>query len=369
MKEDSLELVRKAFRRYYFYKFDAEIRDISRREFGYATFDNKIIRHLSFKSIDELRALLIREIPADAYLSNAYYTNPTAEMDLKGWLYADLIFDIDIKDIPLKCTDNHKISICSNCKRIERSQICSNCNSNIKVVNIPCKNCIDVGKEQVRRLLDIINDLGSFDIKIYFSGNNGFHVHIYDEELSSIDSDARREVLDYVTGRGIIPDIFGIRKDKNEPFIIKRVINAKKGWKGRIIKYMLSQKDENSLFRSLIRKQYQRFSKELEDIVKMFSAYSVDPVVTIDTHRIFRLENSLSSKSGLAKIIVDDIDDFNPFNDASLIDDELASVYVYNAPEFILKDNIFGPYDNTKVELPLYAAVYLICKGLAEAIN
>ncbi len=367
MKEESIELVKRAFRRYYFHKYNEHIREIGRREFGYAKFDNTIIRHLSFKDKDELRAFLIREIPADAYLSNAYYRNPAVEMDLKGWLYADLIFDIDIKDMHLACINSHTIPICPNCKRIESSNICNNCNTSINYANIPCNNCIDAGKEQVKRLLNILNDLGSLDISIYFSGNNGFHVHVLDDELAKLDSEGRREILDYVNGKGLVPEIFGINRYKNNPTIIKRVIDAKEGWKGRIMKELLAKKDKDELFRSLIRKRYESFKKELETIASKESANSIDPVVTIDAHRIFRLQGSLSSKSGLAKVKVDNIDEFEPFNDASLLDDEVVRIHVYNAPRFVLNNNSFGPYKDTDIDMPLYAAVYLICKGLADA--
>lgn len=366
MKEESIELVKRAFRRYYFYKYEASIKEIKRREFGYAKFDNSMMRHLSFKDIDELRAFLIREIPADAYLSNAYYRNPVAEMDLKVWLSADLIFDIDIKDMHLSCIDNHTIPICPNCKRIEPSKTCNICNISIRYVNISCSNCIDAGKEQVKRVLDIMNDLGSFDVEVYFSGNNGFHLHMQDEELSLLDSEGRREIVDYVRGEGLIPEVFGINRKKNNVETIRKVIKATKGWKGRIIRELLTKKDEDQLFRSLIRKKYESFQKELEAITKRLSAYSVDPVVTTDIHRIFRLQGSLSSKSGLAKIKIGDIDNFKPYNDASLLDDEVVKVHVYNAPRFSLNNNNFGPYKDIDVSIPLYAAVYLICKGLAD---
>ncbi len=366
MREESIELVKRAFRRYYFHKYNEDIREIGRREFGYATFDNTVIRHLSFRDKDELRAFLVREVPADAYASNAYYTHPSADMELKGWLSADLIFDIDIKDMHLACMDKHTIHICPKCKSKEASNTCSNCNANINHVNIPCNNCINTGKEEVKKLLSILNDLGSFDVNIYFSGNNGFHLHVIDEELSSLDSEGRREILDYVRGRGIIPEIFGINKQKNNHAMIKKIIDGAVGWKGRIIRELLAKKDKDELFRSLIRRRYDSFKKELEDIASKLSANSVDPVVTIDAHRIFRLQGSLSSKSGLAKVKVDDIDTFDPFNDASLLDDEIVRVHIYNAPKFVINNNSFGPYNEVDIDIPTYAAVYLICKGLAD---
>ncbi len=369
MKPESIALLKRAFKRYYFYQYKVDaINRMEQREFGYSDFENNITRHLSFSNKDELRAFLIREVPADVYCSNAYYSNPTSAMELKEWLSADLIFDIDIKDLNLKCVSHHQVGICANCKTIIDSDTCNNCNSSIKMANIPCENCIENGRKEVLKLVDLLQDLGCVKINVYFSGNNGFHVHVEDEELSYLDSKARVEISDYVSGKGIIPDIFGVKRQKNDSNMIRRAMDSKKGWKARIIKELLAKKDEQSLLKSLVRREYDTFYKELEGIAKRLGA-SIDPVVTIDTHRIFRLVNTLSSKSGLAKVRIDAIDEFNPFNDACLLDDEMVRVHVYKAPKFRLRENSFGPYKDVVVDMPLYAAVYLICKGLADGVT
>ena len=92
----------------------------------------------------------------------------------------------------------------------------------------------------------------------------------------------------------------------------------------------------------------------------------IDPNVTIDIHRIFRLPGSLNSKSGMSKILCENLEKINPFSDACFIDDEKIDI-VANCPiEFTLKNKKFGPYRNEKITLPKYAAIYLICKGLAN---
>ncbi|MEM2856918.1 MAG: DNA primase small subunit domain-containing protein [Candidatus Nitrosocaldaceae archaeon] len=361
---DSIDILKRAFRRYYFDKFDTKLDRIKEREFGYATFDNRVIRHISFNDKNELRALLVREIPADVYASNAYYTNPEAEIELKNWLAADLIFDIDIKDLALPCMKDHQFSICINCKDISNEKICLKCRSNTKEVNIPCNNCIEEGKHQVFKILEMLNELGANKISVYFSGNNGFHIHVNDEELSYLNSEARRDIADYIKGIGIIPDIFGMGRKKNIDHI-KDALNSEKGWKGRIARELLSRMDRNRLISSLRKKSYENFNNELRDITKRLGV-TIDTVVTIDTHRIFRLENTLSSKSGLAKIKIDDVSQFNPYEDAVFIDDEPTKVHIHYAPKLLIKGNSFGPYKDEIVSLPLYAAVYLICKGLAS---
>ena len=92
----------------------------------------------------------------------------------------------------------------------------------------------------------------------------------------------------------------------------------------------------------------------------------IDSNVTSDIHRIFRLEGSLNSKSGLVKLVCEDIEKFNPYTEACLIDDKPVEISVNLPIKFRLKNTDFGPYANEKISVPRYAAVYMICKGIAS---
>ena len=112
-------LIRKAFREYYFNRLKTiEVPlKIEQREFGYMQFGQSgMFRHLSFKNMRELDAMLVREAPSDVYCSNAYYRFPIQQpMQEKYWLGADLIFDIDGKDLGLPCVPSHSYLVCINC--------------------------------------------------------------------------------------------------------------------------------------------------------------------------------------------------------------------------------------------------------------
>ncbi|MGI0040263.1 MAG: DNA primase small subunit domain-containing protein, partial [Nitrososphaera sp.] len=110
-------VVRTAFRGYYFKPDVIEAPDkIEQREFGYMQFgQGGMVRHLSFKSMKELTATIMKEVPSDIYCSNAYYRFPTYPMQEKQWLGADLIFDIDGKDLHLPCVPSHSYPVCANC--------------------------------------------------------------------------------------------------------------------------------------------------------------------------------------------------------------------------------------------------------------
>jgi DNA primase small subunit len=94
----------------------------------------------------------------------------------------------------------------------------------------------------------------------------------------------------------------------------------------------------------------------------------IDPNVTVDIHRIFRLEGSLNSKSGLAKLACDNIEKFNPYAEACLIGDEPVEISANSPIEFRLKNRRFGPYTNEKISVPKYAAAYMLCKGIANLV-
>ena len=89
----NISVIKKAFREYYFNQSKAieEPLKMEQREFGFAHFGQAgMLRHLSFKSMKELDAMLVREAPSDVYCSNAYYRIPTQQpMQEKQWLGAD----------------------------------------------------------------------------------------------------------------------------------------------------------------------------------------------------------------------------------------------------------------------------------------
>ena len=91
----------------------------------------------------------------------------------------------------------------------------------------------------------------------------------------------------------------------------------------------------------------------------------IDPNVTMDIHRIFRLPGSINSKSGLTKIFVLILTKFDPYVDACFLNDDSVEVLANCPIEFKLKNKKFGPYNNEKISVPTFAAVYMICKKLA----
>ena len=94
------DFIKDRFRRYYSKTNVTAPGKLDNREFGVITERGGMWRHLGFASVAELQNFLVKHAPLHAYHSSTYYTKPNARtMDEKGWLGADLIFDLDADHI------------------------------------------------------------------------------------------------------------------------------------------------------------------------------------------------------------------------------------------------------------------------------
>lgn len=375
-------IVKSAFRGYYFKPGTIETPDkMEQREFGYMQFGQPgMVRHLSFRNIKELTAMIMKEIPSDIYCSNAYYRYPTYPMQEKQWLGADLIFDIDGKDLYLPCVHSHTYLLCANCGHASFSLVekkeyysCPACDGRrAENISIPCSKCIDGSKKEVKRLTEFLtDDLGvqQSDIHVYFSGNNGFHIHVSNNAYVSLDPQARSDLVGYISGSGLMAESIGVRKGNTENlFFIKFPKSGLAyGWRKRIADKLKIDSSSSIKLRHIVEQKggYTAFKVELDRMVREMGV-RIDPQVTTDVHRVFRMPGTLNSKSGLAKIKCVNLESFDPFLDACMIGDSKVVVRVKTPVKLKLKGKAFN-ISKESAELPAYAAVYLICKGLAEA--
>lgn len=367
----NMSIIKNAFREYYFKSSKIEIPSkIESREFGFNTIEHGIVRHFSFANKGELIARIIKETPLDIFCSNAFYDNPELPMNDKAWKGAELIFDIDSKDLALDCMEKHTYYKCKNCNEVSNKSLttCVNCNTNnFTSIIIPCDNCINGLVKELEKLLDFMkNDFGidPKDIKIYFSGNAGFHVHINDERYFLLSSRGRSDIVGYLLGNGFMIETLGINKIKNKINVKINKESFRYGWRKRL-DYKLRIANNIDSFIKKIQKpeEFEKFKGEVDSTIQSFSV-KIDAQVTTDIHRIFRLAGTINSKSGLIKTICTDIRSFDPFDEACLINDKEIEVYLLDNVKFKLKHQTFKlKKENNKI--PLYAAVYVICKGIA----
>lgn len=295
--------IEKKFKEYYS-KFKIELpKDFEKREFAFVPFSSLpefiMHRHVAFKSKEDFQSYVLKNLPAHVYYSSAYYENPAeTSMDKKGWLAADLVFDIDADHLPIKT------------KSIE--------------------SALKMAKREVKKLLTILKrDFGinEEDMKVYFSGGRGYHVHVTSEEFLELGSAERREIVDYLTINN--PDL---RLDST----IKRRIEA----------------------------YVKRFSSTTELAIEKLRVY-VDAPVTADTKRLIRMPGTLHGKTGLAVVEVEDVEAFDPLSDAVVFGDEEVSVRVLKKVKVRIKDTNIRAKPGDVIKVPEYAAIFLLCRGLA----
>ena len=405
----SSTFIHKMFRKYYRSEGASMLEappEIEKREFGFIMFEGGMLRHKSFKSKDELVEFMKDFAPSDAYYSCAYYENPEAEMDEKGWLGADLVFDIDADHIRTPCNKVHDRWICVNCGFTGRGYTPEKCPScgmeKFEEKTWPCEVCLETAKNETMKLIDILTaDFGFSpkEVKVYFSGHRGYHVHVESETVQELDAIARKEIVDYIIGLGLDVNFHGFNVYGSS---ITGPSLDDAGWRGRIAKgayEFLLRASANDFKRLGLRKGtiekilsqrnhiLERWGQRnpwalLKGIVgknwikiaeygAKFQTSQIDTVVTTDIHRLIRLNGSLHGKTGFRKIQIqqNNIESFDPLKEAIAFRDGSLKVFVSEAPELRVGEETYGPFKECKVELPTAVAMLLLCKGAAEVLS
>jgi len=362
-----------------------------------------MLRHKSFENSEALKKFLATTTPSDVYYSAAYYERPNASMDEKGWLGTDLVFDIDADHIPTPCGKIHDSWVCSKCSFVGRGpspEKCPACGeAKFDAKSWICDDCLTSAKQETFKLVDMLSqDFGFADdeVKVYFSGNRGYHVHIENEDIRLLDSMARKEIVDYIIGLGLKTELHGlIEKDR----IV--VTPGMVGWRGRIANGLaafleaasngdidaigLSKrrvdfliKNKETLQQSLKNKGWidvkgvgpKNWKAIIQWVVDQQSA-KIDTVVTTDVHRLIRLGRSIHGKTGFMKVEVPlkGLEKFDPLRDAVAFKEGQVIVNIIETPEFRIGDMTYGPFKNTRKELPTAAALFLLCKGAAQVVE
>jgi len=212
----------------------------ARREYAFVVFGGRgMMRHIGFNKKTELIKLLEEKSPMHSYYSSAFYKTPDApKMQEKDWMGAELIFDLDSDHLP----GIEKMSFEESLEQVKIEFI--------KLVN-------DF----------LIKDFGFNEKKLdlYFSGGRGYHCHVNDPNVYDMDSNERREIVDYITGRDLKDSLIFHEMATGKKSYGERVYPSGKtlkmpkpnepGWKGRIsrgiIEIINEIKKSNILLRNL----------------------------------------------------------------------------------------------------------------------
>jgi len=371
-----------------------------------------MMRHQGFGIAKDLRDFLVQRVPMHVYHSSAYYEDPGAPtMEEKGWLGADLIFDLDADHIP-------------------RSK------------EMTYEEMLEAVKKKIVQLHDdfLVQDFG-FDersLRIVFSGGRGYHIHVHDERVWPLGSHERREIVDYVTGKEL--DVQGFfRESAFDAKEFRGIVKVKKmvvpprtadaGWGGKLARGIVALGDRleampaegavaflagfegvgasgaSDLYENLFKSRAPsgirgvdrlRESGNLEvlndknrdrmlavvtqlqqvrvdtygplELEGIRARAETDEPVTSDIKRLIRLPSSIHGKSGLEVVPLtrDALDDFVPLRDAvpSAYGEERVEMRLRSPIKTRLRDETFNLTPGIAT-LPEYAAVFAACRQLA----
>ena len=357
------------------------------REWGFLAWGGGIMnRHVKFSTINEINNYLKKIAPAHSYHSVAYYEEPGNKLMVeKKWQGADLIFDLDADHLP------------------EMEEV--------KKGKITFSKLMDYIREQTFRLVHdvLLRDFGlnEKDLLITFSGGRGYHVHVRTPSVLSLPSGARRELSDYMTGKGLNLENILIDAGYTKEFAIRGKgierknlgvkklphINAK-GWSGIISrkindilneikmqkksglndkikkinmeKTSINYKDNNENIFNALPKKYQ---KNLVRIAVKEAAIFPDEPVTGDVHRLIRLPGSLHGGSGLkvTTMTSKELADFDPMKKAIAFGDKPVKIRsIVKHP--VSMGNIAKLMPETVVEVPEKAAIYFMARKWANLV-
>lgn len=364
---------------------------LASREWGFLFFDDSgMRRHKSFFSRGELVDYVRAMVPRHVYHSAAYYQRPAAPtMKEKLWQGSDLIFDLDADHLRNAPKSYSKM--------------------------------LGLVKKETQKLLGFLTaDFGFSEkmISIAFSGGRGYHIHIRDPRVFTLGGDERREIVDYLTGRGL--DIERLRfkvivsgdvGDKNVRALRCPKENST-GWGGRfneaVVRFAeeIRNMDEKGAVKKLTRIKgigharaiefYTRIINDrvltdirsgnldslknvqgiwphvinnyLADQFVEFLGGETDEPVTADVRRLIRCPGSLHGGSGMrvTPLTLRDLEDFDPLHDAVVFGDEPLPVQILKS----FKTQMMGESYNLEegpTELPACVAVFLMARGVAEA--
>ena len=323
-------------------------------------------------------------------------------MEEKGWLGADLIFDLDADHIQ-------------------------------GTENMTMEEMFHAVKIQFHKLVHsfLLGDFGfdENDVKIVFSGGRGYHAHINNEKVLKLSSHERREIVDYITKPNTDIDLL-VKKEIFDSKSFQGHVSTKynyrlypvetPGWKGKVTSSVMRFIDRtekmtkedilkelvsyegigdtlalqiyNSLYKGNIGNRgidkirdnlnLEPFSKDsvrnsfMNYIIKQMTVElggETDEPVTSDIKRLIRLPGSLHGKTGfmVRAISVDELEGFLPLRDApwSGFKDETIRVMGLKDDEITLKNKRFKIQKDMETELPEFAAVFFACQRKCDILN
>jgi DNA primase small subunit len=353
-------------REYYSRKPLEEPGELHKREIALESLeDGAYIRHLSFPYMHLLYDFILhKKTPTHLYYSSALYSTPDApKMEDKGWEGSELMFDVDADKLP-GC--EKKLWICPLSNMVSETTI-DTCPKGENPIEYSWLSwgCILKAWRGVLNLIDILREeFGFTNIRVYFSGNRGFHVKVYDPEVLEYTREMRKAIADYVSCEGL-------NREKLFPIYRGQVLFAHReyGIRKRVLDMARTM---NLVVKKVIggKREFEAISVDSLKEVLSLICVDVDKAVTMDISRLSRFGNSLNMKAGL-RVVWLDIDknledlsfrDFSPFKGELKVKSLVtADIEVFDNKMTLKRGEVY--------KFEAHVGLYLILKKLAEPID
>lgn len=338
------------FSRYYSEWTFASPERLQSREIGFIPFMGTMTRHRKVNSTKELEGFVKTNVPRHLYYSSAYYRKPDEKkMQEKEWLGAELIFDLDADHIQAQ----KKLSY---------------------------EETLELIRTHTVRLIEkfLKKEMGFDDseLRIFFSGGRGYHVHVLSHRVYSMTSDSRREIATYIKGETVSLDEF--------LKVYKYVPLNHGGWVESLSRLIMKQSAQNERRGTEITPQGEiskiknagvqlrkRIVKQVEELVSREMS-EIDEPVTTDVHRLIRYPRSLHGKTGfmVKEVSSDELENFDPL--VQCIPESFRNgeetVNVIEPFRINMFENSFD-FRKGKQKIPLYAALYTVLSGRGQFIS
>jgi DNA primase small subunit len=392
-----------------------------KREWGFMFLGESFMqRHRAFQNMDGIKRFLTEKVPAHVYHSAAYYEMPDAPtMVKKKWLGADLIFDLDADHIK----GAEKMTYAQTLDKVKEEFIrlideylltdFGFSESDLTIVfsggrgyHIHIRNpmVLQLSSHERREIVDYITgrdlDMDAifpkevFDKKDYGTRVNVKYKFSMPDESSggwkkkmregiwSFTQDLGRhekeqaikrlkafEGVGEKTARGIYTDLYSGEEGKRGVDRMQaegnlEVFSADKHLAAflRIIKGEVGIKMEN------LDEGEEEYILDIMTVKEKIKGETDEPV-TSDIKRLIRLPSSLHGKTSfvVTPLKREGLDDFEPLRDAisPTFSDEPMKIKVKKQVNIKLKDQQFD-LKHGEVEVPEFAAIFLLCRGFAE---
>lgn len=412
ISEFTISYLRDLFRSHYQHSPVESTIALEKREVGIGDFGKKIsARHLAFSNNTELNRFLVEKTPFYISYSTAYYKYPERRpMENKILDGSDIVYEFDADDFNLPCKEEHDIWFCQACEASGKGHkdSCPECQGKVEVIEWVCEKCLGHAKSETLRLMDFIEKEFRLDPKTFvisFSGSKGYHLRVTDSKIIPLSKSSRLQMMNYIQGKDINLEKLGFEFKNKQWFCPSPDI--KDGWAGKLMSFLkeyipemttetlkkdfgfskpkinklLEHKEVilNKMYNNILwhnftsdSKQDAKFWEDLLAIAISRLGFRIDPMSSSDIYKIMRMPDTIHGGTGLLSTRIKDrdaLERFDAFLDPVLFrpDKERSGETTRPIPKFRLLDTEFGPYNpRERIDLPEYASVYLLLKGVLK---